>query len=152
MRIDVWLVVALGMSACGKSPEEQGEKAAGELFAKSAREDLVKLEQAIASPDPGKGKYECAGNMANIARLEKVDKALADDVRQLCTKDLYLAMIKVEVEKAEAARKAKPDDLLANECFSAYYEFAKDRMTEYKTIDLAKDLIARFEKACPPRK
>ena len=149
MRIELWLVVAL--AACGKSAEEQGEASAAEFIAKSAREDLVELKAAIASPDPGKGKYECA-NMANIATLEKADKALAAEFRQLCTKDLYLAMIKVEVEKAEAARKAKPDETVLTECYSANFEYAKGEMTEHKTVDLAKDLIARFAAACPPQK
>ena len=151
MRIELWLVVALFTTACGKSAEEQGEASANEFIAKSARSDLVELKQAIASPDPGKGKYSCSP-MANIDKIEKVDKALAAEFRQLCTKDLYLAMIKVEVEKAEAARKAKPDEPVLSECFVANYEFAKNEMTEAKTVDLAKDLIARFETACPPDK
>ena len=90
--------------------------------------------------------------MANIDKLEKDHKALADELRQLCTKDLYLAMMKVEVEKAEAARKAKPDEPLLSECYNANFELAKGEMADAKTIDLAKDLIARFEAACPPNK
>ncbi len=145
------MIVALGAVACGKSAEDEGEKAAGEFVAKSARTDLEELKQAVASPDPGKGKFNCA-HMANIERLEKADKALAAEFRQMCTKDLYLAMIKVEVEKAEAARKAKPDEGMLSECYNANYEFAKNEMTEAKTVDVAKDLIARFDAACPPQK
>jgi hypothetical protein len=148
MRIVPLLVVAL--FACGKSGDE-GEKAAADYVAGSVKKDLDELKAAIASPDPGKGKYSCA-HMANVDKLEKDHKALATELRQLCTKDLYLAMMKVEVEKTEAARTAKPDEQVLSECYNANFDFAKSEMTEAKTIDLAKDLIARFEVACPPKK
>jgi hypothetical protein len=61
-------------------------------------------------------------------------------------------MIKVEVDKAEAARKAKPDEAMLSECYSANYEYARKEMVDAKTVDLAKDLIARFDAACPPQK
>lgn len=149
MRIASALVF-VALLGCGKKQDE-GEKAAGDYVAKSAKGDLEELKKAIASPDPGSGKFKCA-HMANIDTLEKADKALADELRQLCTKDLYLAMIKVEVEKAEAARKAKPDEAVLSECYNASYDYAKDEMTKAKTVDLAKELIARFEAACPPKK
>jgi len=141
------LVATLG---CGNKKDE-GEKAAEDFVAKSARGDLEELKKAIASPAPGDGKYKCA-HMANIDTLEKADKALAAEFKQLCTKDLYLAMMKVEVEKAEAARKAKPDEQVLSECYNASFDYAKSEMTEAKTIDAAKDYIARFEAACPPKK
>ena len=144
------LLVIVGLFACGKS-EDDGEKIAADYVAKSTKKDIDDLKAALASPDPGKGKYGCA-HMANIDKLEKDHKALADELRQLCTKDLYLAMMKVEVEKAEAARKAKPDEPLLSECYNANFELAKGEMADAKTIDLAKDLIARFEAACPPNK
>jgi len=147
------LVLVLVVLGCGKKKDEDsGEKAATDFVAKSATKDLEELKKAIASPSPGDGKYNCA-HMANIDTLEKAaeHKALAAELRQLCTKDLYLAMIKVEVEKAEAARKAKPDEAMLSECYNANYNFAKDEMTKAKTVDLAKDLITRFEAACPPK-
>jgi hypothetical protein len=150
MRIVPLLVVTL--FACGKSGSgDEGEKAAADYVAGSVKTDLDELKAAIASPDPGKGKYNCA-HMANVDKLEKDHKALATELRQLCTKDLYLAMMKVEVEKAEAARKAKPDEQVLSECYNANFDFARTEMTEAKTVDLAKDLIARFEVACPPKK
>lgn len=150
MRIALLLVVVL-VGGCSKSAEEAGEKAAGEFVAKSAKGDIEEIKKALASPDPGSAKYKCA-HMANIDSLEKADKAVAAELRQLCTKDLYLAMMKVEVEKAEAARKAKPTEEVLSECYNAMFDYAKDEMTKAKTIDLAKDLIARFETACPPKK
>jgi hypothetical protein len=148
----VWVLGFLVVAGCSKSAEEAGEKAAGEYVAKSAKGDIEELKKAIASPDPGSAKFKCA-HMANIDTLEKADKAVADELRTLCTKDLYLAMMKVEVEKVEAARKAKPEpDALLTECYNAMFDFSKDEMTKAKTIDLAKDLIARFEAACPPKK
>lgn len=149
MRIVPLVVVAL--FACSKDPQAEVDKEVASFLADGVKTDLLELKQAIASPDPGSGKYKCA-HMANIAKLEKGHKALADELRQLCTKDLYLAMIKLEVEKAEAARKAKPDEKVLSECYNANYAFAKEGMTEAKTVDLAKDLIARFEAACPDAK
>ena len=61
-------------------------------------------------------------------------------------------MIKVEVEKAEAARKAKPDEQMLSECYNAAYSYAMDEMTTANTIDSAKDLLARFDAVCPPKK
>lgn len=150
MRI-TWALGFLVVAGCSKSAEEVGEKAAGEFVAKSAKGDIEELKKAIASPDPGSAKFKCA-HMANIDTLEKADKAVAAELRTLCTKDLYLAMMKVEVEKTEAARKARPDDAVLSECYNAMFDFSKDEMTKAKTIDLAKDLIARFEAACPPKK
>lgn len=144
------LALVLVLSACGKSKD--GHDEADKFIAEGAKKDLEELKKAIASPTPGDGKYKCA-NMANIEMIERADKATATELKQLCTKDLYLAMMKVEVEKAEAARKAKPgENEVVSECFNAYYEFAKDEMVKAKTIDLAKDLVARFEAACPPKK
>ena len=147
----VWTSVFVLALGCGKKEAEKDP--AADFIAKSAAQDLVELKAAIASPDPGAGKYKCA-HMANIDKIENVAEhaALAAELRQLCTKDLYLAMIKVEVEKAEAARKAKPDEDPLSECYSANFEFAKDEMTEAKTVDAAKELIARFEAACPTKK
>ena len=149
MRIAPLLLLVL-VVGCSKKAEDEGEKVAADYVTKSTKEDIAKLKQAIASPDPGAGKYECA-HMANIDTLEKADKATADELRKLCNQDLPLAMMKVEVEKAEAARKAKPDEAVLSECYNAMFDFAKDEMTKAKTIDLAKDLIARFEAACPPK-
>jgi hypothetical protein len=90
----------------------------------------------------------CA-DMVNIDTLAKANQALADQLRRLCTKDVPLAMMKFETEQAEAAVKAKPNGEIYVECHSPTYELAKDQMTEAKTLDLAKDVIARFQAACP---
>lgn len=154
--MNVWVLI-LGLAAlgCGKGKEEAGggggDQAATDYVTNSAKEDVAKLKAAITTPTPGDAKYSCA-QMANIDTLEKANKAVAAELRQLCTKDLYLAMIKVEVEKAEAARKAKPDEQMLSECFNASYSYAVDEMTTAKTIDSAKDLITRFDAVCPPKK
>ncbi len=151
------LVLGLVVLGCGTSKDDAGgggaDKAATDYVTESAKEDVAKLKAALTSPNPGDAKYSCA-QMANIDALEKVpgNKALAAELRQLCTKDLYLAMIKVEVEKAEAARKAKPDEQMLSECYNATYSYAKDEMTTAKTLDSAKDLLARFDVVCPPKK
>ena len=146
------IVVAFAVLACGKDKaEEEGKKMAQDFVAESAAKDLKELKVAIASTDPGNGKYQCA-HMANIADLRAADPKLAAEFEGLCTKDLYLAMMKVEVEKAEAARKAQPDPkAIVSECYNANFEFARKEMVDAKTVDHAKDLIARFEAACPPK-
>ena len=151
MRIAHVLALLLAVG-CSKDPEKASEKSAGEFFAKSARKDIDEMKAAIAAGKPGDAKFNCA-HMANYDMLEKADQAVAAELKQLCTKDLYLAMIKVEVEKAEAARKAKPDpNELVSECYNASYDYARKEMIEAKTIDLARELVARFDAVCPGQK
>jgi hypothetical protein len=146
----VVVLCVLGAAACGDKKEKDP---AADFVAESTAKDVAELKAAIASPDPGSAKFNCA-HMANIETLESAaeHKALAAELRTLCTKDLHVAMIKVAVEKAEAARKAKPDEEMLSECFSVDYELAKDELTEHKTLDAAKDLVARFQAACPDAK
>ena|SRR5436190_4338726 len=139
-----------GLGGCGKK-QDAGEKAADDYVSKSAKADLAELKTAIASGKPSDGTYKCA-HMANIDVLRRADKATATELEGLCTKDLWVAIMKVEVEKAEAARKQKPDEQVLSECYNGVYENAKDELVKAKTADAAKDLVARFDAVCPPKK
>jgi hypothetical protein len=141
----VFLVMLLGC----KSEDAQ----VNDYIVKSSTEGVAELKQILAD-DPAKrpldwGLVTRCAHMANIELLAKTNQALADELRQLCTKDVPLAMMKYETELAEAAVKAKPNAEFWVECHSPTFNFAKDQMAEAKTVDLAKDLIARMQAACP---
>ena len=144
MRTVLLVVLALGC----KSEEQQ----VNDYLVKSATKGVAELKEILAST--GKkpidwGMVTRCADMVNIALLEKANKPLADELRRLCTKDVPLAAMTHETELAEAAVKAKPNAELVVECHSPTFNFAKDQMTEAQTLDLAKDVLARFEAACP---
>jgi hypothetical protein len=147
MRMVLLVVLALGC----KSEEQQ----VNDYLVKSATKGVAELKEILASTGEKPldwGLVTRCADMANITLLEKANKPLADDLRRLCTKDVPLAAMKLETERAEAAVKAKPNAEMWVECHSPTFNFAKDQMAEARTLDLAKDLIARFEAACPPKK
>ena len=141
-------VLLLALFAC-KSEEQQ----VNDYLVKSATKGVAELKQILASttkrPIDWGMVTGCGGNMANVDELAKTDPALAGELRQLCTKDVPLAAMTFETEQAEAAVKADPKSEFVPECHSPTFNFAKDQMTEAKTIDLAKDVIARFQAVCP---
>jgi hypothetical protein len=151
MRIVVVVVVVLAL-AC-KSEDQQ----VNDYLVKSATEGVAELKKVLADTG-GKKSLDwgmviaCGGNMANIDTLAKANQPLADELRQLCTKTVPLAAMTFETERAEVAVKAKPNAEIWVECHSPTFNFAKDQMAEAKTLDLAKDVIARFEAACPENK
>lgn len=153
------VVVLVALLGCGKDDKATGDKAASDddpgadFIAKSVAEEVTKIKAAIASPTPREAHLACAhvGSAEDIKKHAK-HQAIANEYIGLCTKDLPLAILKTEVEAAEAARKEKPDDTTLTNCYNAYYDRAKEDMEKAKTVDLAKDLIARFEAACPPKK
>lgn len=149
-----FLLAVVMLVGCGKGGKaEEADDPAVEYVAKSATDDIPKIKAAIASPKPVDGMFKCA-QMANIADLKKSakHKALAAELEQLCTHDLQVAMIKVGVEAAEAARKAKPDETVLSECYNGEIETARKELIEYGKPDAAKDLLARFAAACPTSK
>lgn len=161
MRILLASILLLATLACGKAADKQppagqpaaghsaaGQPAAGRYDSTGIKKNLAEIRAAMASPDPSSAKYKCA-LLANVDEIAKHDAASADELRQLCTKDLYLAVIKLEVDKAEAARKAKPSPAVIDECYNSKYEYARKEMKKASTLELAKDLIARFDAVCP---
>ena len=137
------LALLLVLVACDE------KKAVDDYLVRSATKSIAELKQVLATPADKQsldwGMVTRCADMANIAEIEKLKKPLADELRQLCTKDVPLAMMTAETAKAEAAPKNKDFNV---ECHSPTYSFAKEKMVEAGTIDLAKDVIARHDAAC----
>lgn len=142
------------LAGCSKhAAETESDDPAGAYFADRARDAIPKLKAAIASKKPSDAQLECAA-MAGIGDLKKSGKhaALVAELEPLCTRDLHVAIIKVAVEAAEAARKAKPNEQVLSECFSGELTTASNELKEHGTLDAAKDLMARFNAVCPQSK
>lgn len=151
------LLVLSAFAACGKKSGDQASSSseddpAVEYIAKSATSSIAEIKANIAKGDTSL-LFKCA-QMANIKDLEASAKykALAAELTQLCTADVPLAIVRVGVEKAEAARKAKPDEKVLSECFSAEVQTGSDELKKAGKLDLAKELLARFKVACPDAK
>jgi hypothetical protein len=142
----LWLLVA---AACGKSSGGSSDDPGVQYVVDGAKEAIPKIKAAIAAGTPSAARYDCA-HMANLDTLTKADAKLAGELKQLCTHDLLIATMKVSVEKAEIARKAKPDEKVLSECFDAEYEVARTDLVGYHAEDeSAKAIEARFATACP---
>ena len=139
------------LHGCGKSgaPAAQEDDRLVAYVASSATDSIVAIKAGLATADASL-MFKCA-QMANVAELEASARyqALAAELTQLCTADVPLAIVRVGVEKAEAARKAKPDDKALSECFSADVASGTDELETAGKLDLAKDLLARFKAVCP---
>jgi hypothetical protein len=140
------IVTMIALAGCGKKTEaDEGD----EFAAKMAREDLPKAKAAVASKKPIDGMVQC-GSMGNLASIAKVDKALADETKQVCGHDLWAAQIKISVEQLEARRAAKPDEEAFIACSDPYLAMANDELVKANNIDEATHaLLARYTKLCP---
>lgn len=147
-------VIALASFAFGCSDksakEAEEEDPALSYVADGAKEGVAKIKAAIAAGTPDAAFFSCA-HTANIdlLRASKPHQSLAAELVQLCESDLPLAVIAKGVEKAEAARKAKPDEKVLSECYQGEMTTALDQMKKAKTEGKAKDALARFAVACP---
>ena len=149
------LVIALVLLGGCKDKDKSAAEAEAEdpalsFVAKGAAEGVAKIKAAIAAGTPDAAYFSCA-HTANVDTLKasKAHQALAAELVQLCDSDLPLATITKGVEKAEAARKAKPDEKVLSECFQGEMSTALDHMRKAKTDAKAKDVLARFAVACP---
>jgi hypothetical protein len=135
------LVLACLIIGCSKEAVDEDPGWVGE----SATEEVAAMKQAIAANTPSKGLGKC-GHMANLAKLRASSKhkALAAELERYCTKDLHLAIMKFEVERAEAAHAAKPDAEMLDECYTGDFSYAHKELIQAKKVDAAKDLVARF--------
>jgi hypothetical protein len=116
---------------------------------RDAKQDIAVLEAALAAPKVSSSITRC-GHMANIAILEKQDRAVADRLRQLCTKDILIGVMNARIDAIEAKRTAKPDVDMTIVCVDPFYENAKDEMTKFATLAAAKAVVARYDALCPP--
>ncbi len=148
------LVIAVVLFAFGckdkSAKEAEDEDPALSYVADGAKEGVAKIKAAIAAGTPDDAFFSCA-HTANLDVLQKSKphQALAAELQQLCDSDLPLAVITKGVEKAEAARKAKPDEKVLSECYQGEMATALEQMRKAKTEAKAKDALARFTVACP---
>jgi DNA primase len=148
------VIAALLLASCGKAKPPDEDNAGTDFVAEIAQKDLPLVKAGIAAGKPGDVIFKCAG-MSGVADLRKVERyqALAKDLTETCEHDLPLARMKVATEKAEAARKAKPDEKVLSECFSAELQGGLDDLRSAKREDgVSKALLARFQAACPNQK
>lgn len=138
-------LILLAMLGC----KETDERAATEWVLSDAKKSIAKLKASLRAPQTATSVVEC-GQMANIAVLEKQDKAVADELRRLCTTDIHIAVMNTQIDRIEAKRKVKPKDELGIDCMDPFYSFAKSEMEKAGTIAAAKATIARYEALCPP--
>lgn len=147
--LTVCLVVSGFCAGCGKAKADHNDPATSYVV-DGAKEDLPAIKAALAGPKPDDALIKCAARMANLDALQTAEPELAAEYKRLCAHDIPFAIIKVEVEKAEAARKAKPDAKPLSECYSAYFDQSVEDLAKAGTADAAsKALVARFAAACP---
>lgn len=149
------MLAAVILFGCGKDRKQQADDRMEDFMVRSATADLAKVKDALASGKPGDARYTCVTALSATKDLEKSDDhaALVKDVKQTCEHDFPLAVMKVETEKVEVARKAKPDEKVLSECYDAYFDMAVKDVKKHATEDdAAKALEARFAAACPKMK
>ena len=145
------VIAALVLVGCGKDKPPQEDNAGTDFVAEMAQKDLPLVKAGIAAGKPGDVIFKCAA-MSGVADLRKVERyqALAKDLTETCDHDLPLARMKVATDNAEVARKAKPDEKVLSECFSAEFQGGLDDLQKAKREDdVSKALIARFKTVCP---
>ena len=146
MKSFVWL--ALMLVACDSKKEKKSDDVKDMVEEASvdwARKQVPEIEKLLASDDPGAASSNCAVIEPDRPKIRKADKKLADQLAKLCGHDLHLRSLTVFVEKAEAARKANPDDKRLLECGS-WNIYAKGLPAD--DADVTK-LEARYDAACP---
>jgi hypothetical protein len=146
MKRLVW--IAMVLVACDSKKEKRSDDVKDMVDDASvdwARKQVPEIEKLLASDDPGAASSNCAVIKPDMPKIVKADKALAAKLVKLCGHDYNLRSLTVFVERAEAARKAKPDDRFLLECGS-WDIYAKGIAAD--DPDVVK-LKARYDAACP---
>lgn len=140
-------LVLLTIAGCGSAKAEEDDKFLVEQVTKELSEIKTKL---AAGEDP---KYSCIAAEAYAENITQ-KPALTTELAKVCGFDVPLAALEGAVEKAEAARKAKPDEDPLFECYSAERSLALEELGK-RHLDgdrRVKDLATRWDAACPPKK
>lgn len=151
MRI---LLAAVLLVGCGKSKKEEAQAKVDEFILKSVTGDLAKAKAEMSGPKPFDAMMSCATALAGKKDMEDAgETAVLKDLTETCEHDVLLASMRTATEKAEAARKAKPDEKVLMACYDAYYDIALRDLRKYKREDdAAKAIEARYDAVCPPKK
>lgn len=160
LLITMLLVTA---AACGKDKKEDApadkpaaaEPAPAAPAAEENKDEKETMARAKAAIAEGKAKdmvSKCSVSLDWLVKNPPKDAAFLTEFKEVCGKQINLASMEAEVVKAEAARKAgKPGDVL-NECFNTDYDTARGELKTAGFEGADKELVARFEAACPPKK
>jgi hypothetical protein len=136
---------APGAAASRKPPPDE-QRALDDMISRRAREDKQKLADKLASKS---ARLSDCVVIVYLEDLERIDPALAKELQRTCRYDVPLAVVEAGVAAAESAREAKPDAITLPEC-DVHVGLAIEDLEKHGTADdRAKELIARFDKACP---
>jgi hypothetical protein len=155
------LGAVLVMNGCGSSGEtaKPGEgklDEAEQFFLKSVKKDLEDIKSKLAKGEDA--KYDCVAGESYGKEIQGKNNAEAEttvkEILKLCKYDVPLKALEGAVTKAEEARKAKPDEAVLSECFSADYSMSSEDLTKnnFAADEKVKALTARWDVACPPKK
>ena len=146
MKRFVWLALVLVVACDSKKDKSDSTKdMVEEAEVDWARKQVPEIAKLLASDDPGAASSNCAVIKPDMPKVRKADKALADKLEKLCGHDRHMRSLTVFVEKAEAARKAAPDDKRLLECGS-WDIYAKELPPDDAEVTKLK---ARYSAACP---
>jgi hypothetical protein len=144
-----YLALVLVLVGCDSKEDKPADKIdmkelRDEAGVEFARKELANIDAALASTDPGRASSSCAVIKSDMPAIKKADAKLHDTLVQRCGKDLDMRSLTVFVEKAEAARKAAPDDKRLLEC-SSWDIYAKG-VEPGPAVDKLRE---RYVAACP---
>jgi hypothetical protein len=157
MRVLTLLVLAL--LGCGKSDKAAPSGDTGTTD--DVRRAVPRLTSMLASATTPTG-VDRAGQLQqfyartenecrNMVYVDKIsDATLAAQYKKLCTHDIPIAIVRMGVEIAEAARKDKPDGDLTAECYDKTVGIAHGELERDHTADGdSRALDDRLKVVCP---
>jgi hypothetical protein len=145
------IVLVVALVGCGSKEEKAADKIdlqeiKDEAGVEFARKELANIDEALASTDPGRASSSCAVIKGDMPAIKKADPKLHATLEQRCGKDRHMRSLVVFVEKAEAARKAAPDDPRLLECGS--WDIYAKGVEPGPEVDKLRE---RYAAACPKK-
>jgi hypothetical protein len=140
---------SLVSTACG------GPSKADQFFLESVQKDLTAIKDALKKGEDA--SLTCVAGKTYGEKLKTAPiaeaEALVKELSALCDLDVPLAKLEKAVGEAEAARKAKPDEGVLSECFSADQKIALEALGKANHLEheKVKAAVARWDAACPKK-
>jgi hypothetical protein len=149
MKILFALALLTACDSKDKAKSERIDDPVDDATVGFARKEVPEIEKKLASADPGSATGSCSVVGADLPKIRKYDKKLAETIEKLCGHDLSIRSLTVFVEKAEAARAKDPNDKFLLECGS-WDIYMKPVLAAKAGDDPAiAPLKERYTKACP---
>jgi hypothetical protein len=139
------------LAACKDEVRPYGAPTTGELehAVKITRAAVPEIEKAIAAGNV-KAADEACIVMATVDELAANDHGdLAKQVRKLCDVELAVLKARIALERAEAARKAKPQARSLAECSDLDFELAMRSLKDSGNAAAGAGFAKRWAVACP---